>query len=88
MFSFEENNFEMNRLSIVLLVVGAFFSCQQKDPVQQVKSDIVYLASEELEGRETGTEGERLAAEYIAKRMQALGLSGKGEEGFFQGELI
>ncbi|MDH3649152.1 MAG: M28 family peptidase, partial [Saprospiraceae bacterium] len=53
--------------------------------VKEVRADIVYLASDSLEGRETGTEGERMAAEYIAARMAALGLYPAGESGtFFQ----
>jgi aminopeptidase YwaD len=35
---------------------------------KQVEEDITYLASDELEGRRTGTEGERKACEYIVKR--------------------
>lgn len=33
-----------------------------------------YIASDELEGRDTGSEGARKAAEYIAKHFEALGL--------------
>jgi aminopeptidase YwaD len=39
-----------------------------KKRVAQIKSDIDYLASDALEGRRTGTKGEILAANYIAKR--------------------
>ncbi|MBL4710570.1 MAG: M28 family peptidase [Flavobacteriales bacterium] len=77
----------MKQLSTLIVIAFALFSCKQEkkvDRLQVMKADVEYLASEELEGRETGTKGERLAAEYIAERMQALGLTGKGEEGFFQ----
>lgn len=52
----------------------------------QLDDDITYLASDELEGRETGTEGEALAADYISKRFQALGLPGifRGAEPYYQ----
>ncbi len=46
-----------------------------------IRVDVVYLASDYLQGRETGTDYERLAAEYIARRFEALGLSPKGENG-------
>lgn len=36
--------------------------------IQQLKDDIGYLASDELEGRRTGSEGERKAAVYIEKK--------------------
>lgn len=38
--------------------------------VEKVKRDIAYLASQELEGRGTGSRGERLAANYIARRFR------------------
>ncbi|MFT6165607.1 MAG: hypothetical protein ACJAV5_000572 [Vicingaceae bacterium] len=62
------------------------FSCQEKkvDPLLMLKSDVQYLASDSLEGRESGTEGERLAAEYISKRMKAIGLTVKGDAGYLQ----
>lgn len=39
---------------------------------QQLRTDITYLASDALEGRRTGTEGERKAAEYIEQRYQQM----------------
>jgi aminopeptidase YwaD len=40
--------------------------------ISQLKADIGYLASDALEGRRTGTEGERKAADYIEKRYQQM----------------
>tara|TARA_B110000046_G_scaffold15690_3_gene15084 strand:+ start:17726 stop:18961 length:1236 start_codon:yes stop_codon:yes gene_type:complete len=62
------------------------FSCQENkvDSLLVLKSDVQYLASDSLEGRESGTEGERLAAEYISYRMKVIGLTAKGEAGFLQ----
>ncbi len=40
----------------------------------QVMADVKYLASDELEGRGTGTKGADLAAQFIAKRFSSLGL--------------
>jgi len=40
----------------------------------QIMQDISYLAQDKLEGRLVGTEGERMAAEYIATRFLAMGL--------------
>ena len=50
----------------------------------QSKVDVVFLASDMLGGRETGTEGEDMAAHYIANRLEAIGLEAKGTKGFFQ----
>lgn len=55
----------------------------QKFDVQQLKVDVVYLASDYLEGRETGKKGEQLAAEYIAYRFEQLGLTPKGDDGSY-----
>ncbi len=52
------------------------------DPM--LEKDIEYLASDELEGRETGQKGEKLAAEYISKRMQELGLIPMGTDQYYQ----
>ncbi|TVQ43136.1 MAG: M28 family peptidase [Saprospirales bacterium] len=50
-------------------------------PLEQLTADINYLASEELEGRETGTKGEQLAAAYIAERFENIGLEAAGDHG-------
>lgn len=53
-------------------------------PIEQLKTDVSYLAADDLEGRETGTKGEQLAADYLAQRFAQLGLSPKGTEDYFQ----
>lgn len=40
----------------------------------QVMADIKYLASDELKGRRSGEEGNKIAREYIVKRFEKLGL--------------
>ncbi len=42
--------------------------------IKQLQADIEYLASDELEGRRTATEGERKAAEYLVARYKELGI--------------
>jgi hypothetical protein len=51
---------------------------------EDMKNDVSYLASDELEGRFTGSGGERAAADYIQKRFQEAGLTAMGEKGWFQ----
>lgn len=53
----------------------------QNSTLLDAKIDVVYLASDYLEGREAGSRGERLAAEYIAKRFKDVGLVAVGENG-------
>lgn len=60
-------------------------SFQSDGAIPSLKKDITYLASDKLEGRETGKPGGKLAADYIAKRMEALKLKPMGDNGsYFQ----
>ncbi|MEP0262520.1 M28 family peptidase [Dokdonia sp.] len=50
-----------------------------------IENDVTFLASDDLQGRETGTDGELKAAHYIKERFASIGLSPKGnEDAFFQ----
>ena len=65
-----------------LLVAGA----QAQAPadaaaVQRIRADVEFLASDLLEGRDTGSRGHEIAASYVATRFQALGLKPGGEKG-------
>lgn len=52
---------------------------------QRIAEDVRYLADDKLEGRETGTRGYDLAAEYAAKRLRRIGLQPAGDDGsYFQ----
>ena len=45
---------------------------------------VYYLASDSLAGRSTGSQGQRLAAEYIAGEFEVAGLTPLGDSGYFQ----
>lgn len=52
---------------------------------QRIATDVRQLADDRMEGRETGTRGFDLAAEYVAKRFREIGLAPAGENGsYFQ----
>ena len=78
------------RISILFLALTFLMSCKTDpkslEPIKgNMKADVLYLASDSLQGRETGTSYELLAADYIAKRMKESGLEPKGNEGtYFQ----
>lgn len=88
----------MNNIRAVLLLVLLFliqdsFAQKKKSPklskadqamVKNLQSHISYLASDKLEGRRAGTNGEKLASEYISQKFQEIGLQPKGGDGFFQ----
>jgi len=68
------------------LILNQSFLCSKVTSVAglqlpNVNGDIAVLASDSLEGRGTGTEGERKASRYLISRMTALGLTPKGEAG-------
>jgi hypothetical protein len=46
---------------------------------EDLRKDIAFLASDEMKGRRTGSDEERVAGDYIAKRFAACGLEPAGE---------
>ena len=53
--------------------------------VGRLRADLSFIASDELEGRDTPSRGLDLAARYLAARLQALGLKPAGDDGsYFQ----
>jgi len=71
---------------LIALLFLVFLNSCKKETVGPVtlKEDVTFLSDDALEGRQTGTEGEKAAAEYIAKRFENLGLEGKGTIEYFQ----
>lgn len=65
-----------------LIFVSAITSAQSDVPsgyasmitADQLKKHLTIIASDEMEGRETGTEGQRKAATYIESQFRAIGL--------------
>jgi len=76
----------MNRFCIVLLAIFiGLVSCKREPKKVSLEEDIMFLASDSLLGRETGTPEELVAADYLQKRMKSIGLSPKGNAGtYFQ----
>lgn len=71
------------RAIAIALTIGLWTSTAlaQTDAALQLQVDVVYLASDLLQGRETGKKGERMAADYIAYRFEEIGLEPKGYGG-------
>ena len=69
-----------------LLFLASMFSCKNEPKVadNKIKEDVAFLADDKLEGRQTGTRGEALAAEYLVERFETIGLQPKGTEGYLQ----
>lgn len=83
----------MNRKGIFL---SFFFVCTvissysqklkkaDKTIIANLQAHIGYLADDKLEGRRAGSEGEKLAMEYIAGSFRQTGLIPKGTDNYFQ----
>jgi hypothetical protein len=69
-----------SRWLISVAIPAALFAA---DDAARWWSYIEYLASDALEGRNTGSEGHRKAAEYVAAQFQQAGLKPAGEKGSF-----
>jgi Zn-dependent M28 family amino/carboxypeptidase len=70
---------------LLALTVISFSKGKIKSPevtVDELKKHVSYLASDELRGRKTGTEGDSLAAEYIRRELKELGLVPMFDQGF------
>ncbi len=57
---------------------------EDKELVVNLQRHVQYLADDKLEGRRTGTAGEKLASEYISNEFQKIGLVPKGTSDFYQ----
>ena len=76
-------------LILVLSALALLYSfAQLSNPeitADELKAHVKYLASDELEGRASGTEGNRKAAAYIAEQFKQYGLKPAGDHGtYFQ----
>lgn len=69
--------------SLTLSLLISFSVSSQQTNQESFKKDVEYLASEKLEGRFPGTNGEQLAANYIAEKFEKLGLT-KLTDSYFQ----
>ena len=69
------------RLILWALFPSLVWAQNTPDSIQALQIDVVYLASDFLEGREPGTRGEALAAQYISYRFEEMGLAPLGLEG-------
>ncbi|HEY7699875.1 MAG TPA: peptidase M28, partial [Vicinamibacteria bacterium] len=67
---------------LVLLVMAS--TGARGDDAQKWWEHVRFLAADEMHGRETGSPEHRLAAEYVAGKLEALGLAPGGTSGFLQ----
>src|SRR5712691_5232023 len=62
-------------VSCSLFVVASSFSHEQRTTInEQLRTDVAFLAADAQEGRGLGTQGLARSADYLEKRMRAIGL--------------
>ena len=68
---------------LALLAAAAAPAQQAGDPAaaQRVRADVEFLASDLLEGRDTGSKGYDVGAAYVASQFRAIGLQPGGTDG-------
>jgi hypothetical protein len=69
---------------LVLVVLFALVASASEEAGQRWWSYVEYLASDKLEGRLTGSEGHRLAAQFVAEHFKQDGLKPAGTQGYIQ----
>ena len=79
------------RVLVLVVLLGSLVQAQQRAPKiesitkEELRADLVFLASDAMQGRLTDTVTKKVAAEYIASRFQRLGLTPGGPNGsYFQ----
>ncbi|HXG82108.1 MAG TPA: M20/M25/M40 family metallo-hydrolase [Sphingomicrobium sp.] len=76
----------MRLIAAALLIAAATVQAQppstiEQDIARRVRADVEFLAADSLEGRETGSRGYQVAADYVASQFRAIGLEPAGEKG-------
>lgn len=64
------------------LVASHSLQAQERDTLDEIRTQVMYLSSDALEGRRAGTEGNLMAAGYIAGKFAEYGLKPVGESYF------
>ena len=75
----------MKYIFISLVFIGSATCAQKlkksdKEVIENLKKEITYLSSDQLQGRRTGTEGEKLAYQYLSSQFEKAGLAPKGDD--------
>ncbi|MDF2156582.1 M28 family peptidase [Algoriphagus sp. CAU 1675] len=76
--------FSLGIISLVTFSVACQSNTSDESILEQLQTDVYYLAADDLGGRAIGTAGEEMAAKYLAERFKKIGLEPKGTDGYFQ----
>jgi aminopeptidase YwaD len=90
LLNFEVQTRSMRPIITSLFLFVSFFGLAQKQNkgdrqlIKNLKLHVQYLASDVLEGRRAGSEGEQKAVDYIIAQYESAGLKPMGTQGFIQ----
>jgi aminopeptidase YwaD len=90
LLNFEVQTRSMRPIITSFLLFVSFFGLAQKQNkgdrqlIKNLKLHVQYLASDVLEGRRAGSEGEQKAVDYIIAQYESAGLKPMGTQGFIQ----
>lgn len=73
-----------SRVVLAVALLGAAATVSGQQPAARWWSHVVFLASDAMKGRDTGTAEHRQAAEYVADQFKRAGLEPGGTRGYFQ----
>ena len=74
----------MKQIALLVIFISLVGCKKEAEYENRIKEDVTFLADDSLEGRQTGTEGEKKASDYIVKRFKELGLEPKGTKEYIQ----
>ncbi len=66
------------------LIIAAAEAPEAGITPESMRAHIEFLADDKLEGRETGTRGHEIAAQYVASQFRGIGLKPASKDGWFQ----
>ena len=72
------------RRTLLVALCSTLFATEPNDATKRWWSHVQALANDGLEGRDTGSDGYRKAAQYVVTQFERAGLKAAGENGFYQ----
>ena len=81
----------MKKILFTLLITSTIVISQDcnedRESLNSLKKDVIILSDDKMEGRETGTKGEKMALKHIHKRMESFGLETSLQKFTFNGNV-
>lgn len=74
----------MKKLIIIFITLLNISRIDAQNILEDLSSHVYFLSDDKLEGRGTGSEGEKIAQSYIASHFNEAGIAPYGEKGYIQ----